>query len=164
MITLTHKPLPVQFHTYGLDFSSSKLLCRLNIIWQSITIVLACSSFHNILDGVPQGSIVRLLLFNYDLCNIFWVRGIVENNKPYMLGQNWDWVNYWQKKSVVDSIKAIWKKNCDKCELLISPIKNYFSYYQVKKWNYKNQVFIKQKQIANRKLKVFSRTFSLMNT
>ena len=52
------------------------------------------SSWHKILLGVPQGSILRPLLFNTDICDFFFIiencdiANYADDNNPYLSGKN----------------------------------------------------------------------------
>ena len=65
----------------------------------------AYSSWQNILYGVPQGSILGPLLFNIDLCDLFFIinhediANYADDNTPYVSGKNIDEVNRFLEES-----------------------------------------------------------------
>ena len=69
------------------------------------------SSWQNILYGVPQGSILRLLLFNIDLCNLFFIMNdedianYADDKTPYISRRNIDEV----VRFLIESSRVIFK-------------------------------------------------------
>ena len=88
------------------------------------------SSWEEILYGIPQGSILGLLLFNIDLCDLFVIMdqhdiaNYADDNTPYVSGKNIDEV----VKSLEEASRLIFKwfndnqfqGNTSKCHLLLS--------------------------------------------
>ena len=69
---LPHKLLIVKLHAYGVDILSLKLLHScLTKRKQRVELNGTCSSWSEIIFGVPQGSILGPLLFKLFLCNLF---------------------------------------------------------------------------------------------
>ena len=69
------------------------------------------SSWQNILYGVPQGSILGLLLFNIDLCNLFFIMNdedianYADDKTPYVSRRNIDEV----VRFLIESSRVIFK-------------------------------------------------------
>ena len=90
----------------------------------------ACSSWQNILYGVPQESIFASLLFNIDLCDLFLIMNhedianYADDNTPYVSGKNIDEV----VRFLEESSRVIFKwfsdnqfqANASKCHVLLS--------------------------------------------
>ena len=69
---LPHDLLIAKLHAYGCDLPSLKLLnCYLRKRTQRVKINNFCSSWADILFGVPQGSILGSILFNIFLSDLF---------------------------------------------------------------------------------------------
>ena len=92
------------------------------------------SSWQEILSGVPQGSILGPLLFNIDICNLFFIKedcdiaNYADDNTPYLSGKNVEEVLNGLEN--VSSNLFQWftenelKGNASKCHLLISSGEN----------------------------------------
>ena len=92
--TINHQLLIAKLHAYGFDKSSLTLiLSYLSNRWQRTKINLSFSSWSELLQGVPQGSVLGPLLFNMYINNInehLWVKIgdalIWESSKEKLLG------------------------------------------------------------------------------
>ena len=128
---LPHDIIIAKLNAYGFDMKA------LNFIYdylrnrkQRTKIDNAYSSWQNILYGVPQGSILGPLLFNIDLCNLFFVMNhedivnYADDNTPYVSGKNIDEV----VRFLEESSRVIFKwfsdnqfqANASKCHVLLS--------------------------------------------
>ena len=91
---LPHDLLIAKLHAYGCDLPSLKLLnSYLRNRHQHIKINNFYSSWAELLFGVPQGSILGLLLFNIFLCDLFLfiknkdVACYADDTTPYKTGK-----------------------------------------------------------------------------
>ena len=97
---------------------------------QRVKINSSFSSYLDIFQGVPQGSILGPLLFNLFLCDLFLfveeadVKGYTDDNTPYVCSENID-INL-EKLEEVGKVLFEWfsnnflKGNADKCHLILS--------------------------------------------
>ena len=128
---LPHDIIIAKLNRYGFDMEA------LNFIYdylrnrkQRTKIDNAYSSWQNILYGVPQRSILGPLLFNIDLCDLFFIMNpedfanYADDNTPYVSGKNIDEV----VRFLEESSRVIFKwfsdnqfqANACKCHLLLS--------------------------------------------
>ena len=92
---LPHKLLIVKLHAYGVDILSLKLLHScLTKRKQRVELNGTCSSWSEIIFGVPQGSILGPLLFKLFLCNLFQfstnldITNYADANTPHSTNKN----------------------------------------------------------------------------
>ena len=128
---LPHDIIIAKLNAYGFDMKA------LNFIYdylrnrkQRTKIDNAYGFWQNILYGVPQGSILGSLLFNIDLCDLFFVMNheaianYADDNTPYLSGKNIDEV----VRFLAESSRVIFKwfsdkqfqANASKCHVLLS--------------------------------------------
>ena len=109
---LPHDIITAKLNAYGFDMKA------LNFIYdylrnrkQRTKVYHAYSSWQNILYEVPQGSIFGPLLFNIDLCDLFFIMNhediasYANDNTPYVSGKNIDEV----VRFLEDSSRVIFK-------------------------------------------------------
>ena len=87
---LPHDLLLAKLHAYGIDTKSLNLLSSyLSNRKQRVRVGNFYSSWHDILTGVPQGSIFGPLLFNIFLCDLFLflteteIASYADDNTPF---------------------------------------------------------------------------------
>ena len=87
---LPHDLLLAKLHAYGIDTKSLNLLSSyLSNRKQRVRVGNFYSSWHDILTGVPQGSIFEPLLFNIFLCDLFLflteteIASYADDNTPF---------------------------------------------------------------------------------
>ena len=94
---LSHQLLIAKLHAYGFSLNAPRLVhSYLTNRKQRTKINTKYSSWEEILFGVPQGSILGVLLFNVFLCDLFFIMNESEfasyahDNTSYTSGQNID--------------------------------------------------------------------------
>ena len=92
---LLHDIIIAKLNAYGFDMKAlNSVYDYLSNHKQRTKIHNAYSSWQNILYGVPQGSILGPLLFNMDLCDLFFITNhtdianYADDNTPYVSGKN----------------------------------------------------------------------------
>ena len=128
---LPHDIIIAKLNAYGFDMKALNFIYDyLGNLKQRTKIDNAYSSWQNILYGVPQGSILGLLLFNIDLCDLFFtlnhedIANHADDNTVYVSGKNVDEV----ARFLEESSRVIFKwssenqfqVNASKCHVLLS--------------------------------------------
>ena len=92
---LPHDLLLAKLHAYGLNYNSLKLLSSyLSNRKQRVRLGNTFSIWHDILTGVPQGSILGPLLFNIFICDLFLftynvdIANYADDTTPYSCNLN----------------------------------------------------------------------------
>ena len=129
--TINHELLIAKLHAYGFSTDALEvLLSYLQDRWQRVKINTTFSSWTQLLQGVPQGSVLGPILFNIYINDIFFaLKGVdicnfADDTSPYVCDSN--------LKSVLETLEhnseltIAWfetnymKLNTNKCHLLIS--------------------------------------------
>ena len=132
---INHDLLIAKVHTYGFSYDSLQLLYSyLNNRWYKTKINHKFISWKELSQGVPQGSVLGLLLFNIYLNNLFFLSeftdlsNFADDTTFYACDMD---LNSFIKRLEHDSFMAIeWfesnnmKLNQDKCHFLVSGCKN----------------------------------------
>jgi len=128
---IDHQLLIAKLNAYGVDKKSLNFLTSyLNKRKQRTKINGSYSSYHEILSGVPQGSILGPLLFNIYICDLFFdtenidIASYADDNTPYTCSSDLDSAlkklkNYTIKIFNWFRINRL-KSNAGKCNLLTS--------------------------------------------
>ena len=128
---LSHELLIAKLAAYGFSPSALKLIhSYLSDRKQRTKVNASYSSWHDILSGIPQGSILGPLLFNIFLCDLFLMvenadyASYADDNTPYTTGENIEEVITKLEKETSFLFKWFsnnqMKANPDKCHLLIN--------------------------------------------
>ena len=132
---LSYELLRAELHAYGFSIPTLRLVYSyLKNRKQRTKISAAYSSWEEILFGVPQGSILGLLLFNIFLCDLFYIMSDTDfanyagNNTPYVSTDTIDEVIKRLETASVNFFKWLvdnqMKANQDKCHLIVSKNEN----------------------------------------
>ena len=128
---LSHELLLAKLHAYGFSIAALRLIhSYLTNRKQRTKVNLSHSPWEEILFGVPQGSILGLLLFNIFLCDLFFIMNetdfanYADDNTPYRTAYTIDEVIQTPER---DSMMLFqWssdnqvKANISKCHLLVN--------------------------------------------
>ena len=128
---LSHELLLTKLHAYAFSISALRLIYSYLANRKRRTKISSShSSGEEILFGVPQGSILRPILFNIFLCDMFFVLSQIDfasyanDNTPYVEANNIDEVVTILENDSIQLFKWIsdneMKANKDKCHLVIS--------------------------------------------
>ena len=128
---MTHDLLIAKLYALNLDMNALNLIFDyLTVRKQRVKINSSFSSYLDIFQGVPQGSILGLLLFNIFLCDLFLfveevdIMSHADDNAPYVCSENIDVTL--EKLEEVGKLLFEWfsnnflKANADKCHLILS--------------------------------------------
>ena len=128
--TINHELLIAKLHAYGFSKSSLPLLFSyLSDRWQRTKVNLNFSDWHELLQGVPQGSVLGPLLFNIYLNDLFYILkdvnicNFADDTTPYVSDLCLKTVM--EKLEDHSDIAIAWfecnymKLNTDKCHLLV---------------------------------------------
>ena len=128
---MTHDLLIAKLHTLNFDMNALNLIFDyLTGRKQRVKINSSFSSYLDIFQGVPQGSILGPLLFNLFLCDLFLfveeadIMSYADDSTPYVCSEN---VNVTLEK-LEEARKVLYewfsnnflKVNTDKCHLILS--------------------------------------------
>ena len=128
---MTYDLLIAKLHALNFDMNALNLIFDyLTGRKQRVKINSSFSSYLDIFQGVPQGSILEPLLFNLFLCDLFLfveevhIMSYADDNTPYVCSENVDVTL--EKLEEVGKVLFEWfsnnflKANADKCHLILS--------------------------------------------
>ena len=128
---LDHELLTAKLNAYGVSLPALKLIHDyLSNRKQRTKINSSYSTWHEIIFGVPQGSILGPLLFNIFLIDLFFtvedidIASYADDNTPYISAENINEVIHSLEEATNTLFKwfndNLMKSNADKCHLLVS--------------------------------------------
>ena len=129
---MPHSLLITKVHAYGFDKTSTEYVKHyLTHRKLKTNINKTFSSWTNILNGVPQGSILGSLIFTVSLYDLFLFKpnidlvSYADDNTPFAMGGSSELEVINEIKSVVESLTLWFRNNCmkvnpDKFHLLLS--------------------------------------------
>ena len=127
-----HELLIARLNAYGFSLTASKLIHNcLSNRKQRIKVNSSYSSWHEIIFGVTQGSILGPPLFNIFLVNFFFIvenidmASYTDDNTPYISANNINEVILFFLEKATDTLfkwfsDNVMKNSADKCHLLVS--------------------------------------------
>ena len=128
--SLSHELLIAKLHAYGFSFAALRLIHSYLTNKQRTKVNSCYSSWDEILFGVPQGSILRPLLLNIFLCDMFFVMkdidfaSYTDDNTPYVSSDSIEDVIRILENDSIKLFKRfsdnMIKANKDKCHLIVS--------------------------------------------
>ena len=128
--TINHELLIAKLHAYGFDKNALKLIFSyISDRWQRTKINLSFSSWSELLQGVPQGSVLGPILFNIYLNGLLYflhcdICNFADDTAPFVCDKDLEFVISQLEEHSQEAIN--WfennyiKMNSDKCHFLIS--------------------------------------------
>ena len=141
--TINHELLVAKLHAYGFDKNSLRVIFSYLIDrWQRVKINATVSSWTELFQGVPQGSVLGPILFNIYINDLFFllkntdVCNFADDTAPYVCDESLE--NVLTKLEHDSLLEITWfennymKMNAEKCHLLISGNKHEHIWAKVK--------------------------------
>ena len=124
---LFHELLLAKPHAYGFSIAALRLIhSYLSNRKQRTKVNLSCIPWKEILFGVPQESILRLLLFNIFLCDLFFIinetdfASYTDDNTPYRTANTIDEVIQSLDHDSIMLFQWFSDSQMSKCHLLVN--------------------------------------------